>query len=125
MRTSAHFGVRRSRWWLIRLAIAVLLVCSTMVVLGGGRAEASYWDSTTETRDATYRFFYDQSPQSIPSGYDPVAEAESYLARQQANLSPSNTEATSLWKRIRATATDAELMPKLRMFGTIGLAFTA
>jgi hypothetical protein len=42
-------------------------------------ADPDYWKQTAEHRDTVYRFIYGQSPQSIPSGYDPVLEAEEIL----------------------------------------------
>lgn len=87
--------------------------------------DTAYWTRAADTRDTIYRFVYGQSPQAIPSAYDPVAEAEEILRQRQATLPPANPQASSLWRRMRTLTVDTGLSPKLRALGTLGLATTA
>ncbi len=100
-----------------------------MAVGGAVTAQATpdteYWTRAADTRDTVYRFVYGQSPQAIPSAYDPVAEAEEILRQRQATLPPTNPQAPSLWQRVRKITIDTGLSPKLRALGALGLSATA
>ena len=52
--------------------------------------DPDFWKGTEERADTVYRLFYDQSPQTIPSEYDPVLEAEQHIRADQAALSPAS-----------------------------------
>jgi hypothetical protein len=86
----------------VRLALSVLLAFAALASIHQAQARAQvvadpdYWKQTAEHRDTVYRFVYGQSPQSIPSGYDPVREAEEILRQRQTALAPSTPNASSL-----------------------------
>ncbi|HEX7298544.1 MAG TPA: hypothetical protein VF257_06035 [Solirubrobacteraceae bacterium] len=96
-----------------------------MAIGGAATARATpdtdYWTRAADTRDTVYRFVYGQSPQAIPSSYDPVAEAESILQERQAALSPSNPTAPSLWQAMRTTTVRSALSTPLSALGSIAL----
>lgn len=78
-----------------RFVLAIL--CVTVVAGAWGAASAradvpdpDYWTRTADSRDTVYRFLYDKSPQTIPSSYDAVAEAEGHLREAHDALSPTN-----------------------------------
>lgn len=108
----------------VRLALAVLLAFLGLASSAQAQAVADpdFWKQTAERQDTVSRFFYRQSPQAIPSSYDPVAEAEQILRQRQAALPPSNPQAPSLWQRIRGVTGKTGLSKPLRALGTIGLA---
>jgi hypothetical protein len=85
-------------------------------------ASPDYWKQTAERQSTVDRFIYTQSPQSIPSGYSPVAEAEEILRQAQQSLPPSNPQARTIWTQIRGVTVKAGLSTPLRALGTIGLA---
>jgi hypothetical protein len=107
------------------LAIATTAAMTAPAAYAQAVADPAYWKQTAEHRDTVYRFFYRQSPQAIPTGYDPVADAEGILRQHQATLPPSNPEVPGLWQRIRTVPVRAGLSTPLRAMGTIGLAVGA
>jgi hypothetical protein len=113
---------------LARLALALLILLTALAAAHAVPATAQvvadpdYWKQTGERRDTVYRFVYGQSPQSIPSSYDPVADAEQILRQRQAALPASNLQAPKLWQEIRTTTVKPGLAPPLRLLGTVALA---
>jgi hypothetical protein len=85
-------------------------------------ADPDFWKQTAERQDTVNRFFYRQSPQAIPSSYDPVLEAEEILRQHQATLSPSNAKAPGLWRQIRGVTVKSALSTPPRALGAISLA---
>jgi hypothetical protein len=83
--------------------------------------DPDFWKQTTEHQQIVDRFVYSQSPQPIPSSYDPVQEAEEILRSKQAGLSPSNPTTQALWQRIRTLTIKEALSTRLGAAGTIGL----
>jgi hypothetical protein len=113
--------------FLASLAIAVMaVVLSVLAAPTPAHAQAvadpDYWAQTVDRQQTVYRFVYDESPQQIPTGYDPVSEAEQILAQRQAALPTSNPESLSLWQQVRGVTVDAALSAPLRALGTIYLA---
>src|SRR5215208_3859972 len=88
----------------------------------GSVGGSDYWKRTAVRQDTVYRFVYSQSPQSIPSSYDPVREAEGILQRQQRMLPRSNPEAPTVWRQVRTLTVKSALSTAPRALGTIGLA---
>jgi len=85
-------------------------------------ADSDYWKRTAVRQDTVYRFVYSQSPQSIPSSYDPVREAEGILQRQQRMRPRSNPEAPTVWRQVRTLTVKSARSTAPRALGTIGLA---
>ena len=118
----------------VRLTVCARLVVLALVSFGAlaaahhGTARAqeapdpNYWKQTAEHRDIVNRFVYSQSPQSVPTSYDPVREAEEVLRQRAQTLPPTDTRARSLWSQIQRSTSRAGLSPGLRALGTIGLA---
>jgi hypothetical protein len=88
-------------------------------------ADPDYWRQSADRRDTLYRFFYRQSPQAVPSSYDPVAEAEQILRERQAALPASNPQAPSLWQQVRGITVRQALSTPARGLGTVGLGLGA
>ncbi|HEV2813499.1 MAG TPA: hypothetical protein VGW10_09630 [Solirubrobacteraceae bacterium] len=65
---------------------------------------------------------YSQSPQSIPSAYDAVQEAEEILRQNQRTLPPSSPKAPSLWRQIRNVGVKTALTAAPRVLGAVTLA---
>lgn len=84
-------------------------------------ADPNYWKQTAERRSTVYRLVYSQSPQSVPSTYDPVREAEEVLRQQQRTLPASNPKVPSLWQQLRTTTVRSGLSTPLRALGTVAL----
>jgi hypothetical protein len=105
--------------------VALLVLAVSAGALPGkafGQADVDFWKGTAERQATVDRFIYGQSPQAIPSSYDPVAEAEAILRQHQASLPASNPGAPSLWQQIRTTTVKTGLSRAPRVLGTIGLA---
>ena len=83
--------------------------------------DPDFWKGTEGRADTVYRFFYDQSPQPIPSEYDPVLEAEQHIRAEQAALPPTSSEAKSIWRRGWEVIKGARLAPAVRVLGEVGL----
>jgi hypothetical protein len=124
-----YFASARPPSCVYRALLAALFISGALAVLYVGRGEAQvvtdpdYWKQTPERRATVYRFFYGQSPQAIPSGYDPVAEAEQILRQRQAAVAPSTPGAPSLWQQIRGVTFRAALSAPLRAITPISLAW--
>jgi hypothetical protein len=104
------------------LALAVLLVGYAGSAQGQTVADPDFWKQTVERHNTVNRFVYSQSPQPIPSAYDPVAEAEQILRQRQATLPPSNPQAPTLWQQVRGITVKTALSTPPRALGTISLA---
>jgi hypothetical protein len=85
-------------------------------------ADRDYWKQTAAREATVDRFVYGQSPQAIPSSYDPVREAEQILRQQQRTLPASNPEVPSLWRQVRTITVKAALSTPPRALGVLGLA---
>jgi hypothetical protein len=111
-----------------RVGSATALVVAFFGVAHIGSAQAQvvadpdYWKLTPERQDTVSRFVYSQSPQTIPSGYDPVREAEEILRQRQASLPASNPQAPSLWQQVRSVTVKSALSTAPRALGTVSLA---
>jgi hypothetical protein len=103
------------------LVVGVLQTSNVSVARAQTTPDPNYWTQTADSRDTVYRLVYQQSPQSIPSDYDPVAEAEQVLQQAQQDAPASNPEVPSLWQQLRTGATEGGLSPALRTLGAIGL----
>jgi hypothetical protein len=97
-----------------RLALAVLLafLCIASSAQAQTVADPNFWKQTEERADTAYRFFYAQSPQTIPAEYSPVAEAEQILRSHQASLPTSSPEAKSILRRGWDVLTKERLAPR-------------
>ena len=114
------------RWPLFASALAAVVMALMLTVPSGAQASVNadpdYWKGTAERRDIVSRLVYSQSPQAIPSAYDPVREAEEILRQQQRTLPASNPKVLSLWQQLRTTTVRTGLSTPMRALGTIGLA---
>jgi hypothetical protein len=116
----------RMRRVLTRPRAGVLLALALLAAVGGASApafasDADYWKQTAERRDTVNRLFYDESPQAIPSAYDPVREAEEILRQREQTLAPSNPAARTLWRQIFDVTVRSALSTPLRAVGTLAL----
>src|SRR4051794_38467363 len=120
----------QSRFAAATRVIAVMTLVSALhalAALGASTARAQqvadpdYWHQTSERRSTAYRLIYDSSPQTIPTDYDPVREAEEILRARQGSLPASNVEASNLWRVIRNTTVRTALSKSLRFAGELGL----
>jgi hypothetical protein len=107
--------------WLLCAGI-VTFVAALWPAASQAQVDSDYWKGTAARQDTVNRLIYSQSPQTIPSGYDPVAEAEGYLREAQRDLPSSNPEAPALWQEIRGLTVRSALSTAPRALGTIGLA---
>lgn len=111
---------------LLRVGASALLILALVAVLGACPAQAApdpdYWTESAQTRDTVYGFFYEQSPQSVPSGYDDVSAEAHQLTLTQAAYVPALPSVPDIWGGIRTTGVADGLIPALRGIGTIGLA---
>jgi hypothetical protein len=112
-----------------RLGLVTLVVFAALAATQQTTAQAQtvaadpdFWKQTAERQNTVNRLIYSQSPQAIPTTYDPVREAEEILRLQQRSLPPSNPAARSVWERLRGLTGEAKLSPAVRTLGTIGLA---
>lgn len=87
----------------VGLGLVTLLAFGALAAVGQDAAHAQatpdpdYWKQTAERRNTVYRFVYSQSPQTIPTSYDAVAEAERITLREaQRTLPPSDPQARSI-----------------------------
>lgn len=99
--------------------VAVLLAAQGHEARAQVVPDPDYWKQTAEHRDTVYRFFYRQSPQAVPTAYDPVAEAERVLRERQATLPSSNPQAPNLWQQIRTITVKEALSTPLRALGGV------
>ncbi len=83
--------------------------------------DADFWKGTPERQDTVSRLVYSQSPQSVPSAYDPVAEAEEILREKQRTLPSGNPQTSNVWRQARDVSIRSGLTPALRTLGAIGL----
>lgn len=104
-------------------AVAALAFALALVAPAAAQAQTTdYWKSTPDRQDTVYALIYNQSPQTIPTGYDPVREAEEILRTRQQNLPPSNPKSPGIWKSIRTISVRSALSTPLRRIGTVVLA---
>ena len=81
---------------LTMLALVAFAASHTSAAHAEVVADPDYWQQTAARQATVNRFVYGQSPQAIPSSYDPVREAEEILRQQQRALPASNPEVPSL-----------------------------
>ena len=121
-------SVHRRTLRLAHLALAALLAFTVLAAAHQTSAQAQtvadpdFWRLTPERQATVNRLVYSQSPQAIPSSYDPVAEAEQILRQRQATLPPTNPQAPSVWQQIRGITVKSALSTPPRALGTIALA---
>jgi hypothetical protein len=101
------------------LAIVAILPASADALVN---EDPNFWKQTAERRATVDRLMYSQSPQSIPSSYDPVQEAEQILRSQQRSLPASNPQVPRLWQQVRSVTAKSALSTPLRALGTVSLA---
>jgi hypothetical protein len=106
--------------WLLVLAIVALT--GLPVLEAASAQDVDFWKQAQERQDTVSRFVYRQSPQAVPSGYSPVAEAEEYLRQAQRSLSASNPQAQSVWQQARGLTSKTGLSVAPRVLGSISLA---
>jgi hypothetical protein len=111
----------------VRFGLIALLTLAAIAASGEASAQAlvpdpDYWKQDSTRSGTVYRFVYHQSPQAIPSSYDPVAEAEGYLRESQRTLPETNPVSETLWRQIRGVTIRSALSSPLRALGTVGLA---
>lgn len=84
--------------------------------------DPDFWKQTAERQDTVNRLIYAESPQSIPSSYSAMREAEEILRAREQALPPANPQTPGIWQQLRTVTVRSSLSTPMRALGTVGLA---